>query len=91
MMKILNASLISAKMLRKAAHPSSLVLPAGMMIVLRFLLMEASDTWNIISTLQPKTNEAKINGHPKLYLKFDLLINRIFNTKKNNYFNVTPP
>ena len=53
-MKILNASLISAKMLRKAAHPSSLVLPAGMMIVLRFLLMEASDTWNIYLDITAK-------------------------------------
>lgn len=43
-MKSLDASLISAKMFLNAAHPSSLELPAGMIMVLRFLLTEASDT-----------------------------------------------
>ncbi len=42
--KSLDASLISAKMFLNAAHPSSRVLPAGTMIVLRFLLTDASDT-----------------------------------------------
>lgn len=42
--KSLDASWISAKMFLNAAHPSSRVLPAGTMIVLRFLLTEASDT-----------------------------------------------
>jgi len=43
--KSLEASLISAKMFLNAAHPSSLELPAGTIIVLRFLLTEASDTF----------------------------------------------
>lgn len=44
-MKSLDASLISANMFLNAAHPSSLVLPAGTIMVLRFLLTDASDTY----------------------------------------------
>lgn len=51
-MKSLEASLISAKMFLNAAHPSSLELPAGTIIVLRFLLTEASDTFKIINKNQ---------------------------------------
>lgn len=39
-----DASLISANMFLNAAHPSSRELPAGTMMVLRFLLTDASET-----------------------------------------------
>lgn len=44
--KSLDVSFISSKMFLNAVHPSSLLLPAGTIIVLRFLLTEASDTCN---------------------------------------------
>lgn len=42
-----DASLISAKIFLNAAHPSSRELPAGTIIVLRFLLTDASETCNV--------------------------------------------
>ena len=47
-MKSLEASsLISSKMFLNAAHPSSPELPAGTIIVLRFLLTDASETYQM--------------------------------------------
>ncbi|KAJ0089262.1 hypothetical protein Patl1_31993 [Pistacia atlantica] len=43
-MKSRDASLISARMFLNAVHPSSRELPAGTIIVLRFLLTDTSNT-----------------------------------------------
>ena len=56
-MKSLDASLISAKMFLNAAHPSSRVLPAGTIMVLLFLLTEASDTCRLHSIRPKKLQE----------------------------------
>ena len=85
-MKSPDASLISAKMFLNAAQPSSLELPAGTMIVLRFLLTEASDTCakelkfdsynSIIETSSiTQSRNVKINGRSK-YIQIEKKMNK---------------
>jgi hypothetical protein len=55
--------MISARMFLNAAHPSSRELPAGIIIVLRFLLTEASDTCTSMSIREVNFDHcSKLNG-----------------------------